>query len=163
VAIARAIGIIGILGTLALAVYAVSPHAPTIARRAEGVFGDVRLPWVPVLNDGPAPTRLDWQRMVMPPSINVLPATATTQSPPPASAPAESAPAESASPESAPTPTAPEPTAPEPTVPEPSAPKRVDRQERSAKPPPPLTPEEIQRRQERYEQWLKEQQLERIH
>jgi hypothetical protein len=155
-AIARAIGIIGILGTLALAVYAVSPRAPTIARRVEGVFGDVRLPWVPVLADGPAPTRLDWQKMVMPPSITVPPATATTQGPPPTTAPAESA-----SPESAPAPTAPEPTAPEPAAT--TAPKRVERQERSAKPPAPFTSEEIQRRRERYEQWLKEQELERIH
>jgi hypothetical protein len=180
VAFARGLGVVGILASLALAAYAFAPRSQELAGKAHAAGSRLVLPWDPKLEPGPAPLPLD--RYTPAPSLAVrdavaaVPATSAEPLAPPAApepAPAGEPliatppldPTAEAQPGASPSPEA-EPSRPEAesqaVAPEPNA-RRSRPAVRRTETSPGFTPEEIQRRKDRYEAWLKEQGLERIH
>jgi len=158
VVLARTLGLVGVLGTLALAVAAFLPRMPTAEGKLDGFANRVTLPWDPKLAAGPEAIELDEAQdgVRLSVAFSAAPATAApaTTSPPeplpevPQAAETQAAPAIDSSPPVR---------EQSPPVPERSvAPQR-------ARPEPTMTPVDIQLRKQRYERWLREQGLERIH
>jgi hypothetical protein len=206
VGLARAIGVLGIVGTVALAAYAFAPRSQAIALKFDAFADRVALPWDPKLAPGPEPIPLDRGAGSQSPdgsgapaldasSVGVVPdanraATDTASGTAALEAAAPAAPVESEpAPLAVESPVSPDPT-PQPSpgsVPEPSAPVSSEAKLESSQAPSVaadrpvrtrprvestwseersdgagFTAEEIQRRKDRYETWLKEQGLERI-
>jgi len=152
--LARALGIVGILGTVALAVVALGPRTPAVADRVEGVSSRSRLPWDPALTAGPAPLALDRTESVAPLAVTF---TTFGVAPTPLATPTASA---IPTPPATPTPSSV--ADPSPPTKSPSAPESAEEQRSVTHPEPRLSPEEIRLRRARYEQWLKDQGLKRI-
>jgi len=146
--LARTLGILGILATVALAVFAFRSRAPEVASRVGGIDDAVRLPWDPVLNAGPPPLALERRAAVVPLAVSIAPTDATPMTPMPFT------PAEPAAPTAAPSSSA-------PIIPAGESENEPSLVPKPA-PEPRFTPEEVQRRKDRYERWLEEQRLERI-
>lgn len=191
--LARSLGAVGVLATLALAVAAFAPRIHDAANRFEALAGRVVLPWDPPLNPGPEAMALDRGpgRLPPEPAISTGPpsegarqvgslapksAEETPVSPPatpPEAATAVAAVTADVAPIPPPAVTAPPAKeAPAPPVREaPAAVTSPPREPQWALPvsnfqpreEPTLTHEEIEMRKERYERWLKNQGLERIH
>jgi hypothetical protein len=188
--IARAVGILGILGCVGLAVYAFGTRGSAALGSYAVSMDRVELPWDPKLEPGPAAAELERIRPAFPISaagLPVVPAPEFTDAASASVAPAlveESAAVDAVAPEMPAADVAAQPpdtsavpkTANEPAVATetpvtrtPSEPRsEASTVERSAaepdrsEPDPALTPEEIRNREERYEAWLKENGLERI-
>ena len=185
VALAHALGVVGVLGTLTLAGFAFAPRMPAITSRFQGLFAkeaSAQNPAKPVAQvpaaqvQAPVPPPPVPSVEVAPVAPAVIPSAqpssasdaatapeATTApevvAPPPAppSPPAASEPAASE-------PAATEPAATEPAATEPAAtstPAPVARSRPRAEPP--LTTREIERREQRYQMWLKREGLEPVH
>jgi hypothetical protein len=188
--VARTIGILGILGTIALAVAAFAPRSHAIAVRFDALSSRVALPWDPELAPGPEPAPLD--RDVRSSSAIVAAGSGVVPAPSSASASATTAELEAERARLA------ESEADEPTADVASAAQAAPTANAAAEPvtervaqpvteaaprlaseavPPRVrsapreanassqgfSEEEVQRRKDRYEAWLKEQGLERIH
>jgi hypothetical protein len=136
--IARALAAVGILGTLGLAAAAFAPHLSRL--KPSDAPPAVVVQQMPMVAPPPPPS---------PPPVVAPPA-------PPSPPPAESEP---------PPPLAvlEKPPAPEPAASRPSEPTRGTSSSRRSRPEAQLTPREIERRQQRYEMWLRREGLERIH
>ena len=188
VALAHALGILGVLGTLALAGVAFAPRMPFIASRVHSLFSKdepALRPAQPVtqlpVTSPPAPT------VTVPPPAPVPPAPDLNVTEPPTAAAAPAAPEPSvAAAAEPPVATVPAPTAavPEPVAvpsapasnvtsdeasqPTPQSAKPASRTlasskvQRAPRSEPPLTMREIERRKERYEAWLKQEGLEPV-
>jgi hypothetical protein len=189
--IARAVGILGILGCVGLAVYAFGTRGSAALGSYAVSMDRVELPWDPKLEPGPAPVELERIRPAFPISAAGLPVVPAPEFTDTASAPAappleEGSAADAVAAEMPAADVAAQAPPPEtPAVPK-SAESAVETEtkaskaqaearaseasavERSAAEPdrsesePALTPEEIRNREERYEAWLKENGLERI-
>jgi hypothetical protein len=173
-AIARAIGIVGVLGVVGLAVVAFAPRMPVAASKLALLANRVELPWDPALQPGPAPIALD-RGVTLAAAMDAAPRDTTPMDPAPVVAsPAESEPITRATPEPATehseaamsaVPQAAEDT-PHPAH-DPAAQSTSSSEIRTLEPAtesrePTFTPEEIERRKQRYEQWLESEGLERI-
>jgi hypothetical protein len=207
--LARTIGILGILGTVALAAYAFAPRSQAIALKFDAYADRIALPWDPKLAPGPEPIPLDRGAgsraadasvsgdasagpALDASSIGVVPdpnrpatdatsGTAALEAAPAVQPGSEPAPPEVESPVAPPpSPEASVGSSSEPSVNPSSEAKREISHASSVAPDRPVrtpvqsarseerfeepgfTAEEIQRRKDRYEAWLKEQGLERI-
>jgi hypothetical protein len=172
---AHALGAAGLLGTVALAIAAFAPRLSLVSDKVREHWFDVPAshPVLPIPPQAPP--------AAPPASVAELPqaATANAVEPPAVLAPTTPETPPAPAPTTPETPPAPAPTTPE-TLPAPAsttpektpAPQvtvtaaehaRLASVPRPARPEPPLTPREIERRKQRYELWLRREGLERIH
>lgn len=143
---ARVAGAVGVVAVLALAVAAFAPRLPLVASQVALFANHLELPGDPRLAPGPEPLPLDRDSALGSSPVEYAPSEPTpTEATPVLEAPVTEAPVTSKAVE--------EPVASEPVE---SAPEPVVVHE------PALTPEEITLREERYEQWLKSEGLQRI-
>jgi hypothetical protein len=180
--VARVIGVVGVLGVLGLAAFAFAPRVPAAASQLALVANRVQLPWDPALQPGPAPVPLDRDGPLAARTGPVAPAALAPAALEPAAGSRVDNPA-TAAPLAAPAteaerepPSAAESTdrgsdATMSTMKEPAgvAPRGAASvsESRAAEVPaearePMLTREEIERRKQRYEEWLKSEGLERV-
>jgi hypothetical protein len=175
-AIARVIGVVGVLGVVGLAVVAFAPRMPVAASKLALLANRVELPWDPALQPGPAPIALD-RGVTLAAAMDAAPRDATPLDPAPVVASrAESGaePVTKATPEpatersAAAMSTMPQPAPDTPHAAHDPADRSVSSSEirtlesATESREPTLTPEEIERRKQRYEQWLESEGLERI-
>jgi len=169
-AIARALGVAGVLGTLALAAAAFAPRVPLVTEKVRELWSTspvqansvapVTVPQLDVKRQRPAPP-LD-----IPAAPPVLPSTAPASPPALVASAAESPPVlapVASEPLADPAPGTPEASPAPQATSKPAAPKRLVAAPQRTRSETPLTPREIERRKQRYELWLRQQRLERIH
>lgn len=165
-AIARAIGVAGILGCAALAGFALSKRSSGAAERVVALGERVHFPWDPKLAPGPAPLPLERVRPAFPLSAAGLPVTPAPEFSDAAVAPFAREP----HPESAESATLGTSEASagssEPAVGTGASDGAAGHRDEVARAPREIqsefTPEEIRTRKERYEAWLRENGLERV-
>lgn len=147
-AVARSVGVVGVLAVLGLAVAAFAPRMPAAASQLAHAANRIALPGDPTLLPGPEPTPLDRDPNVATPSeLPAAPVTLVEAAPP-----------------VEPTPPAVESHA----AVAPSMEARSESEMMSSAAPvqsqePALTADEIEMRKQRYEEWLQREGLERVH
>jgi hypothetical protein len=179
-AVARGIGFIGVLGVLGLAVVAFAPRMPVAASKLAMLANRIELPWDPALQPGPAPIPLERRASLAAPlATTPLDAAPTDATPlqatqidaaavvaPPVESTAEritkavTAPSIERSSEAALS-SMPQPAEEPANRSATSSERRVSESANESREPT-LTPEEIERRKQRYEQWLESERLERV-
>ena len=162
VAAARVIGFVGVLGVIALAVAAFAPRMPLVTSKFAAFANRVGLPWDPTLEPGPMPLPLDRATNIAPLQEAALNTRTIDELPQSEASPVATLEASAATPLE----TIVRDEAKQAPVSQTAA--TVSSDERSpraavASRKPVLTPEDIELREQRYENWLKEEGLERVH